>query len=426
MRVHPLVATAAILALAGCEPPATGVPLDRPVYPTGLAVHPRGDRLAVVSSSFDSAYEDGALLLADLDLVRDELAQNDAADRRDAIVEGAYVKAALLPPFGDRPVFTSLGERLLVATRGNNLVSSVDVDPDAGFSCGAVEDGTPRCGKSPQALQLPENDPFDVLVLTAVRADDGLLTRVDGVVTLLSSSTVYLFRDDRERAGAAQMQISGTVELGDAVTSVRGTALRTRNGQTHVVAAVESFSTTGAGALLVLFLPSADATLSTFDVTTAMGALSLRDVLVVPGVGAEPDTVIAVTRGPDAIVRFEVDDLPAGPALRLAGVAESCAMPTSLALATLGSVTRVLVTCQASGTIEALDPRTLMTTDAVRFAGRAPYDVAVNPVVAEAYVSFFLDDSIGVLSLVDATGAPRFTFLGRIGTPKPKPEDGRE
>ncbi len=426
MCVHPLVVAAAVLALAGCEPPATGVPLDHPVYPTGLAVHPRGDRLAVVSSSFDLAYDDGALLLADLDLVRDGLARSDAADRRDAIVEGAYVKAALLPPFGDRPVFSSRGERLLVATRGNNLLSSVDVDPDTGFSCSAVEDGTPRCGKSPQALQLPESDPFDVLVLSEERDADDVLTRVDGLVTLLSSSTVYLFRDDRERAGAAQMQISGTVELGDAVIGVRATAVRTRNDQTHVLAAVDSSSTTGTAALLVMFLPSADATLSIFDVTSAMGALSLRDVLVVPGAAGAPDTIIAVTRAPDAIVRLEVDDLPSGPALRLAGVAESCATPTSLALANLGSVTRVLVTCQASGTIEALDPATLDVTDAVRFVGRAPYDVAVNPTLPEAYVSFFLDDSIGVLSLVDATGAPRFTFLGRIGTPTPKPEDGRE
>lgn len=427
MRLPLLVAALAALATAGCTPPETGVPLDHPVYPTGLAVHPRGDRLAVVSSAFDGAYDDGALLLADLDLVREGLADDPAEDRREAIVEGAYVKAALIPRFGDRPVLSSQGERVLLATRGDNLVSSIDLDPDGGFSCGDVEDGTPRCGQSPQALQIPESDPFDVLVLSETRDDDGVLTRVDGVVTLLSSSTVYFFRDDRNRPGAAQMQITGTFDLGDGVAGVRSAALRSRNGTSHVVASLETLSTTGtSSALLVMFEASTDTSLSVFDVTNAMGAGALRDVLVVPGAGAAPDAVLALTWAPDSIVRFEVDELPSGPALRLAGVAEICAMPMSLALADKGGVSRVLVTCQNSGTIEALDPLTLSPSGAVRFAGRAPFAIAVNPVFDEAYVSFFLDDTIGVLSLVDSQGAPRFALKGRIGTPTPKPEDGRE
>ena len=84
------------LAVMSCVPPSSGVPLDRPVYPTGLAVHPGGERLVVVSSAFDLAYDDG----------------------------------------------------------------------------------TPRCGTSPQALQVPESDPFDVLVLDEA-TEDGVLTRVD-------------------------------------------------------------------------------------------------------------------------------------------------------------------------------------------------------------------------------------------------------
>ena len=427
MRLPSLVAGAALLA-AGCTPPETGVPLDRPVFPTGLAVHPRGDRLAVVSSAFDWAYDDGALLLADLELVRAELAANDAEDRRDAIVEGAYVKAARIPRLGDRPVFSSGGERLLLATRFSNLLTSIDVDPDAGFSCGATDDdGTPRCGNSPQALQVPENDPFDVRIVSETRDDAGTLTRVDGIVTLLSSSTVYFFRDDRSRPGAAQMQITGNVDLGDLVRGVRAAALRSSGGVTWVVAAVETLATTGsAGTRLVMFRPSGDTLLSHYDVTAAVGSLSIHDVVVVPGAAGESDAVLALAWAPDALLRFEIDEAPEGPLLRLAGVTESCAQPMSLALADKGGVQRALITCQGSGTVEAVDPRTLSVTGAVRFAGRAPYDVAVNPAFDEAYVSFFLDDSVGVLSLVDGSGAPRLDFMGRIGTPTEKPEDGRE
>lgn len=433
MRSFPHVAVLALAAAAlslaagaGCTPPDPGVPLDRPVYPTGLAVHPDGDRLVVVSSDFDKAYDDGALLLADLTAVRAGLAEDASEDRRDAVVEGAYVEAARMPPFGDRPVFTSGGERLLLSTRKTNLVSSVDVDVDAGFSCGHTDDdGTPRCGKSPLALQVPETDAFDVLVLDEV-VEGGELTRVGGVVTQLSSSMVHFFRDDRAREGAAEMQLTGSLDLGDAVRGVRSAALRTRDGVKHVVVAVETTTVTASAALLVLFEPAVDAALFTVDVTEAMGAQSLKDVLVVPGVGAEPDAVIVATRMPDAVARFQIDDLPSGPSLQLTAVAETCAMPTGLALDQMDNVTRVLLTCQVGGAILALDPWTLAVTDAVRFAGRNPYDVVVNPVLPEAYVSFFLDDTIGVLSLVDATGVPRMSLRGRIGTPTAKPEDGRE
>lgn len=428
MRLPCLVAGTVLGAAVACTPPETGVPLDRPVYPTGLAVHPRGDRLAVVSSAFDWAYDDGALLLADLELVREGLATHPAGDRREAVVEGAYVKAALIPRLGDRPVFSSQGERLLLATRFSNLLSSVDVDPDGGFSCGDdAGDGTPRCGQSPQALQVPENDPFDVLLLGETRDGDGNLTRVDGLVTLLSSSTVYFFRDDRSRPGAAQMQITASLDLGELVRGVRAAALWNIDGASWVVAALETTSNAGvAGALVVLFEPSTDTVIQVFDVTAAMGARSVHDLLVVPGVDGAPDGLLAAAWGPDALVRLELDGDTQPPRLRLAGVAESCGMPSSLALAAKGGVQRALLTCQSSGTIQALDPLTLTPLGAVRFAGRAPYDVAVNPVFDEAYVSFFLDDSIGVLSLVDGTGVPRLAFEGRIGTPTPKPEDGRE
>jgi hypothetical protein len=154
--------------------------------------------------------------------------------------------------------------------------------------------------------------------------------------------------------------------------------------------------------------------------------LSVRDVLVVPGEGAAPDAVVVATRSPDALVRLEIEDAPTGPTMHLAGVAESCAMPTGLALAHPAAVTRVLATCQTGGTVEALDPVSLEPTDVVRFAGRDPYDVAVSPGNDEAYVSFFLDDSIGVLQLVDGAGEARMSLWGRIGTPTPAPEDGRE
>ena len=83
------------------------------------------------------------------------------------------------------------------------------------------------------------------------------------------------------------------------------------------------------------------------------------------------------------------------------------------------------MTCQDSQAIELLDPTTLTPTDAVRFYGRSPYDVVVTPDGTRAFVSFFLDNSIGVFSLTDGTAAG-LSPIGRLGTPLPRPDDGRE
>ena len=90
--------------------------------------------------------------------------------------------------------------------------------------------------------------------------------------------------------------------------------------------------------------------------------------------------------------------------------------------------TGMVVTCQDDDTVEAIDPVTLEPTDAVRFVGRGPYGVAVNevPEPPEAYVSFFGDNSVGVLHLVDGDGQAKLVMRGRIGAQADKPEDGRQ
>jgi hypothetical protein len=176
------------------------------------------------------------------------------------------------------------------------------------------------------------------------------------------------------------------------------------------------------------------------DLTAFTGALFARSLVLVPddaGVAA-----IVALRGPDALARFVFDD--ATGAFALTHLSESCLEPTNLAFVSrdVGGDTggggegevdvdvtrldRVLVTCQSGEVVQALDALTLDVEDSLRFLGRNPYGLAVDPVHAEAFVSFFLDDSVGVVGLVDDDGAPRLTSRGRLGKALPPPEDGRE
>jgi hypothetical protein len=419
-RLRPRATLLASLAAAGlaCQPLVPAVPLDRPVFPTGLALAPDGAHLFVVSSTFDSSFPDGALLATDLSVVR----RATAGGNPDTVVTDAFADGLALPLFGDKPVFTPSGSRLYVPTRGDNVVSAVDVD-GAAMSCTGAE----RCGASPAALQLPENDPFEILI-TGETTTDGKAARVDGLVTLLSSPTVFFFRDDLARPGAQRIQEVGRLGLGDAIGGVRSAVLRPADARDALVVAAGELSRQAGlvGAQLLAFAPRTDASIASVDVTAVTGALGIRDVVLVEGDdGAVGGAVLVALRTPDAIGRFELDDDDGGSArFRLTGLSSTCRAPTSLATTTTAAGPRVLVTCQDDDAVLALEPRTLAVTDAVRFYGRSPYDVVAAG--DEVFVSFFLDNSVGALAFVDDGSGPRLTARGHVGAPLPRPEDGRE
>jgi hypothetical protein len=405
-------------------------PDDAPAWPTGLALDPAGHHLVVVSSNFDLAYNGGALLLADLDKAREGL--GDA----DAVVEDAYVSSVSLPSFGDGPVVDATGHHVLLATRGGNLLHDVDLSAD-GLSCGDA-----GCDQAPHALQLVGNDPFDVVLLDQSVDDAGALTSARALITHLSSGSAEFVHLDPSKNDEKRLRVEAApLSLGDEVFGVRSAVHvpRTDGADDRVVALVErriDGVLTGSD-LAVIDVPAVDhagdAAIVRTDLTALTGALSGGDVVVVNDTtrGGGAVAVIAVLRTPDAVARFAVDDRSG--TVTLTHLDETCRRPTGLATVDVDGdgdpatpvAPRVLLTCQDSETIEALDPVDLSVTDAVRFYGRGPYDVVVDAVHQQAFVSFFQDDSIGVIGLAD-DGVVRLAPLGRIGAARPAPEDGRE
>ena len=430
-----------LLALAAALPPVVFVggcidaagnpaPVDAPAWPTGLALDPAGDRLVVVGSNFDLAYDGGALLLADLDKARDGLGNEDD------VVDDAYVSSVPLPSFGDAPVVDATGRHVLVTTRGGNLLHEVGLSGD-GLSCGDA-----GCDRAPHALQLVGNDPFDVVLLAQSVDTDGALTSARALVTHLSSNVAELVHLDPSKDDEKRLRVeSAPIYLGDDVFGARSAVFvpGTTGADDRVFALVERrVDGLLAGCdLAVVDVPGVDrgldAAIVRTDLTDLTGALSGGDVVVVEDAtrGAGAVAVVAVLRSPDAVARFAVDDRSG--TVTLTHLDETCRRPTGLAAVAVDgdgdpatpATSRVLLTCQDSETVEALDPVDLSVTDAVRFYGRGPYDVVVDTVHQQAFVSFFQDDSIGVLGLV-GDGAVRLTPLGRIGAARPAPEDGRE
>jgi hypothetical protein len=429
-RWRPIAACLAIvLASGGCAREVVGPEpdLDRPHFPTGLAVHPNERLLAVVSSNFDLSFSRGALLLADL--ARVDAALEGADPAAPLVITDPWVAAAKMPSFGNRPVFALGGEHVLIATRGENLIAEAEVvvtENATTIDCSVVDDdGVPLCGQLPRVARTPGNDPFDV-VITSEQAD-----RVRGVASMLSSNEVVFFELRPGENGANRLQTPGTLALtsqvpdGEEALGVRGLALRPGlSGATpHAFATVERTAATleGRKTDLVYFDVTQrwNARPSSIDLTDLTGALGARALAVSPS----GDAVFTLLREPDGLARIDVDSAGGGVNVRLGGIATTCDAPTGVVTARIptagGDVDRVFVTCFENDTVLGYDPVTLTVTDAVRFAGQGPYDLVVDTsgAVPRAYVSFFLDEdeNVGVLDLLDDTGGVRLSLRGYLG-----------
>ena len=426
-RLSPLLVACAVGGAACSGTGTKPVPLDQPVFPLGMALSPDGDRLLVSSSNFDFSYDSGAVLLANVAGIRaDLLAGKDEA----AVVAAPYVSAVRVPEFADRLVFDAAGDSALFTTRDGNLLHEVAVDGDD-VSCGDAA----VCNVSPNALQLSGNDPFDVVVLS----DDGVILR--GLVSHLGSAQAEIFVLDKSKTDAKRLTIeAGELDFARAVetsTGVRSAVERPAHDGfgASIFAAVERREEgVLVGVDLVSFATPApgranEAVFRRQDITAQIGTRSVRDMAVIEGDDGDA-ALIVLLQNPDGIARFTIDD---DDRLTLSVLDNTCVQPLGLAVAALDTdgaagvdVTRLIVTCHGSNEVVALDPRTLRVTDTSRFYGRGPYDVVVDATNNVAWVSFFLDNSVGAYRLVDDDGAFRMTPIGRLGAALPRPEDGRE
>lgn len=426
------LALALLAASCARELPGQPPPTDRPSFPTGLALHPEANALAVVSSNFDLGFSRGAVLLADLDRVDAALLAAPDPDSAAATVADAYTDAVLVPSFGNEPVFSSDGARLFVATRAENLLVELEVAADDGLaiSCGGAASGggdVPLCGLPPSALALSGNDPFRI-ALTGERAD-----RVSGIVTSLLSDQVVFFDLRIEEEGAGFLQQADVLTLGgwltdEEVIGVRGLALRPPSDGLPLLAfaVVErTDEARGRAADLIWFdaTRGGRAQVQVLSLTDELGATSARELALTPA----GDALLVTLRDPDGLARVDlgVDDGALAP--EIAGVVSTCSEPVGVEIGSVpldgDSRDRAFVTCFGDDTVLGYNPVTLDVTEASRFFGDGPYDVALDLDHAppRAYVSYFLDDSVGVFDLV-TDGAVGLTPRGRIGVPRPQPE----
>ena len=419
--------------------PGLETPVDRPNYPTGLALHPSGEHLAVISSNSDLGYARGALLIADFSALDSFLAsttQNPASMSEAPVLNEPYADGIYIPSFGGSPIFSANGANLFVTTREENQLHQIDVDPLDAFrlGCGDTNDSsssrTDCGGSSDRNLSIPGNDPISMALL---RDDERI---VEGLVASLLSTDLVLFRYDQESARLRQKEAFPlnallTDDLREA-TGIRALEVVPGNAEREAVvfALVEHTALSNGDPSVDVWWFSLDTLppnqVQKISLTDLSGARGATDLAWVPSQNA----LLVLLREPDAIARFELSaPLPDGqPQLRV--LRETCQDPVALRIADLPQANAArsamaYVTCYGEHAVVSIDPLTLRTASALRFAGYGPFDLVVQSdhEPPRAFVSFFLDDSIGVIDLV-RDGVPGLYPRARLGNARPQPERG--
>lgn len=409
--------------------------LEQTAFPTGLAIHPEENLLGVVSSNYDLANPTGAFSIADLDTLAEEMNDIMVAEGPLGTVAEPFSESVAIPSFGHRPVYSPAGDQIFIATRGDNLIAEIEMEtgPEqtARLSCGDLENDTDVifCEDENYQLRVPATDPYDIVLYE----QEGSL--IKGAVALISHNEVLFFESDSAAAPEVRNRITGALQLGLNILGTRSMVFRSETTATSALlfAVVESygFSSTKPFVSVVYFDPSKgpSSVVRTFSLSERTDASSARALALT----SDQSALLLALREPDSLMRIDLTETEGTLNLIPSLMVPTCRNPTSVASFQLDQEGEsspsdfILVACYSDHSVMLYDATSLTQLGAAKFFGRGPFDIAVNHHVtpAEAYVSYFLDNSVGVFSLQDSDGAPALIPKGRLGEASPKPEDGR-
>lgn len=133
---------------------------------------------------------------------------------------------------------------------------------------------------------------------------------------------------------------------------------------------------------------------------------------------ADGNRLLVVNRRPPTLQIYDSSDNEAGvPKNQAVAVHDICRNASGLTVGEGGFGKLALVSCFNDGTVQILDATGLRGTLAVISVGRGPYEIVVSSTLQKAYVSNFLEDSIGVIDL--KPGPTQFREILRIGKARP-------
>lgn len=420
MKRRPFLSILLLAALSGCAqcpdpfapPPA---PVDRVVFPTGLALHPTEPVLFVASSNFDDLYSTGAVLAARLDWLVANLA---IRDHYNGAVENPWTGAARVPSFGQFLRVSADGNHLFHVTRQQSILVDMDVAVDGDevrLGCGSSSDtAVADCTQGSHTFGLSRVDPYGLAVER--RGNEGYRAYVGRA----TSGWVSAVDIRPGRPGSERTQLAWEKNLGDTQRGTNMTILPAAGGQPPFLLATGhevDGTNLNIGRLWALNLWRApDDDTQSANLLEGAGTIDTRGLVF----NAAHTRAYVVSKLPPALLELDVsrraDGSPRMSVMRMTPLGKDPSLITMYEPP--GGQALILAASFRDNLLMAVDVDTFTEMGVLRDIGKGPFDVAVDPAHGLAFVSCFSDDTVAVVALPRAAGELRFHVAARLGIPR--------
>ena len=382
---------------SGCfESKGIDPPHDRFIYPVATAVTNNGDYLMVVNSNFDLRYNAGTILMVDLQKVADTDGNiNNEADviLKDRVLElGAYASDLKLTPDGSRA---------LIPVRGESAVLVIDISNSGEIHCGEEDDL--RCDDDHRIKSTEDFDlPIEPYMVTSADftylPNNNNQTVTMGFITHLAGGEVSLACLDKRTPPAL---IDVLDELPEAVS---GIAVQPGTNILFVTSRREA-------KISRLRLVYGDAEfpcnrpyfykLGTITVSGLSSGIDSRDVAFSP----DGKYAFAANRSPDSLVIINTSE--EDPSNKVVSIVEVGAEP-SLVVPHMetdddgNEKLYVYVVCYEANRIYVIDPER-REKESIIITREGPHSLVFDPRRPKAYITHFVENTIGVIDLKTRT-----------------------
>lgn len=429
---------------AGCTASSEEVrpPRDAFFFPTGLAVDTVERTLFVANANSELRYDSGTVSAVDLQLV-DDISNAWVAsgtvpagchpdlERAETLVcdESMFITgAARIGNFATSLAVQDLTggrSRIIVPVRGDPSITWADWD---GTSMSCEDDGGayPQCDDDHRLTTIRNSDDYGPILEEPFRVyvDSG---KQIALISHLTSGTVTLVSSPRDGQPIVADVLGGLFLAGtqSLVPGSSGIAARKPSP-------VTSPGTDPDEQLFYVAARTEDRVqmLTVEQPANALPYLVQGNYFFLDGAGtnigqsndsrglaftADGNSMLAINRRPPTLQIYDTSlDATGQPRNEATAVYDICREASGLVVGDAGAGELALVTCFREGTMYITDANGRRPTDAIVTVGRGPFDVAMSATRKKAYVTNFLEDTVGVIDL--APGSKRqYREVLRIG-----------
>lgn len=440
-----VLASAAVVSLGpGCTASSEEVrpPRDAFFFPTGLAVDAAQRTLFVANANSELRYDSGTISAVDLQLV-DDISNAWVAsgtvpagchpdlERAETLVceEAMFITgAARIGNFATSLAVQDLengNSRIIVPVRGDPSITWADWNGSA-MSCEDGGGSYPQCDDEHRLTTIRNDETYGTILEEPFRVtvDSG---KEVALVTHLTSGTVTLVSSPRDGTPIVADDMGGLF-LAGTQSLVPGSSGVAARKPTPVGMPVDELEEQ-------LFYVAARTEDRVQMLTVEKSANELprlvqSNYFFLDGAGtnigqsgdsrglaftADGNSMLVINRRPPTLQIYDTSlDVTGLPRNEVAAVYDICREASGLVVGDAGAGELALVTCFREGTMYITDATGRRPTDAIVTVGRGPTDVAMSATRKKAYVTNFLEDTVGVIDL--APGSKRqYREVLRIG-----------